>query len=357
MLDKLLQQNVSMAEKLLKDEKERRRDSIVLAGREALSAHVEALNKRIGKPYMPQSAAVGQFAEAVKGLKSLASMEDKVATELARGKIDANRIADGIQVNLNWLRENAKDFTALFPDTSTIVLKAHDDLVALAQNRITAHKQAEAERLEAEREKIRKEEQDKLAREQAERERQQAQEAQEKLEREYATLRAAGEYPYFGEALEAAKAGVALQFRRSPQDAWLDLTPGEEMNAHWYFRRAPEAAKPAPTPAPAQPAVVSRVPAGPAEPRRQDDWANPPNVVPLGTRQPKATATPPTLKLGQIGERLGFALTADFLKQLGFEPAAKEKSALLFHEHQYPLICEALIAHVRTAQAKFAEAA
>lgn len=88
-----------------------------------------------------------------------------------------------------------------------------------------------------------------------------------------------------------------------------------------------------------------------------DNWrqggtqAQVPNVVQM--RQPVATpGTPPTLKLWQIGERLGFALTGEFLKNLGFEPAARDKSALLFHESQFPLICAALIAHIKTAQAK-----
>lgn len=82
--------------------------------------------------------------------------------------------------------------------------------------------------------------------------------------------------------------------------------------------------------------------------------APPANVVPLRAipAQAMTTSSPPTLKLGQIGERLGFSLTGDFLKTLGFEPAARDKSALLFHEASFAHICAALIGHINSIQAK-----
>ena len=59
------------------------------------------------------------------------------------------------------------------------------------------------------------------------------------------------------------------------------------------------------------------------------------------------TDGPPLLELGVISLRLGFMVTADFLKTLGFVPVAKDKSALLFHERQFAEICVAIIAHVK----------
>jgi predicted phage-related endonuclease len=156
MLDDLLQKNVSMAEKILGAEKERRKGEIVAVGVKGLADHIASLNQRLGKAYMPPVPA--DFGGAVRGLKSLTSMEDKVATELARAKIAASEIADKLQKNLEYLREHAADFKHLFPDTEQIIGKAHDDLQALVQNRITAHKQAEEKRLEAERARIREEE-------------------------------------------------------------------------------------------------------------------------------------------------------------------------------------------------------
>lgn len=58
-------------------------------------------------------------------------------------------------------------------------------------------------------------------------------------------------------------------------------------------------------------------------------------------------ATQPTLKLGQICTRLGFQVTADFLKSLGFEPVGRERAAVLFHESDFQVICNALIHHIR----------
>jgi putative phage-type endonuclease len=56
--------------------------------------------------------------------------------------------------------------------------------------------------------------------------------------------------------------------------------------------------------------------------------------------------TAPDLKLGQICTRLGFQVTADFLKSLGFEPAGRERAAVLFHESDFPKICDALVRHI-----------
>lgn len=65
-----------------------------------------------------------------------------------------------------------------------------------------------------------------------------------------------------------------------------------------------------------------------------------------------APTTPPSLRLGQIGERLGFSLTADFLRTLGFEHVAKDRAAVLYHEHQFGNICAALQRHISAVQAK-----
>lgn len=70
-------------------------------------------------------------------------------------------------------------------------------------------------------------------------------------------------------------------------------------------------------------------------------------------------ATPPSLRLGQIGERLGFAVSADLLRELGIEPAEHAGRAVLFHEHQFPGIGLALIKRIEQAMAahRMAEAA
>lgn len=59
---------------------------------------------------------------------------------------------------------------------------------------------------------------------------------------------------------------------------------------------------------------------------------------------------PPTLRLGQINERLTpITLTADGLAALGFKHSATDKNARLYHEAQFPEICAALIRHIQAA--------
>ena len=154
-----------MLEKLVKTRKESIRVEIVQSGKIAFAAHIDTLNKRLGKPYMPSIPA--DFAGVIKGKKTITSLQNAVDTELARAKIEANAIADRIGMNLNTLRELAKDVAFLFADTATIVQKAPDDLTALVHMRINEHRVAEQRRLDAERERIRAEEEAKARREAA----------------------------------------------------------------------------------------------------------------------------------------------------------------------------------------------
>ncbi len=60
-----------------------------------------------------------------------------------------------------------------------------------------------------------------------------------------------------------------------------------------------------------------------------------------------AEPTQPTLRLGQINERLTpIQLTADGLRTLGFEPAGRERAAVLYHEQDFERICRALVEHI-----------
>lgn len=147
-------------EKAVKNQKDVIRGQILQDGKEAFTAHIDSLNKRLGKPYMPTVAV--DFAGAMKGKRTIESLRNAVDTELARAKIDANAIADKIQVNLNTLRELASDHAHLFADTAQIVLKPNDDLTTLVKLRIAEAKAKEEKRIEQERERIRAEEAAKL---------------------------------------------------------------------------------------------------------------------------------------------------------------------------------------------------
>lgn len=150
-------------EKIVKARKDTIRIEIVQKGKADFVAHIASLNQQIGRPYMPEVPT--DFAGVIKNKRTITSLHDAVDSELARAKIIANEIAGRIQINMATLRELAADYIFLFNDTSTIVLKANDDLTTLVKLRISEHKQAEQKKADDLREKIRQEEAAKLQRE------------------------------------------------------------------------------------------------------------------------------------------------------------------------------------------------
>ena len=73
----------------------------------------------------------------------------------------------------------------------------------------------------------------------------------------------------------------------------------------------------------------------------------PPGKTSEGIVQSSRADEPATLKLGDIGERLGFALRADFITgTLHVAPSAVERGLPRFTESQFGLICRQLVAHV-----------
>ena len=172
-------------EKLVTAEKEARRTALVTDAKKDLDSHIGELEKRLeaidGRPCrFPQVAA--DFAGAIKGLKSLDSMRDKVAVALTNAKHEANQLADRLEANRKHLMQKDGDWITLFADFATVGTKAAEDFQALAALRIGQHKQQEAARMEAQREQIRKEEAARLEREaqEAERKRIEEQAQQEK---------------------------------------------------------------------------------------------------------------------------------------------------------------------------------
>ena len=277
-------------EKLVKTEKDNRKLAIIMTAREALRAHEVALRPRT-QGHLLQPAHI--FETVIKGLQKLESVQNAVDTELARCKINLNAEADKIQTNLETLA--ALGHPELFADIGKMVLKAPDDMLAVATARIDKHKEAEAAKEEATRVRIRAEE-----RAGAERE------AHEKMEREQA------------DAANAAKIEAARMQREQMEQLQAQRIRSEEQ-------------------AKAQaPAIVA------------------PLAIELVAKQaPASRNSAPTLKLGMISERLGFTLTEAFLHTLGFEFAALDRTSKLYHESDFPLICDALIAHIGTVENEY----
>ncbi len=312
MLHKLARDNRLMAEKLLEARKLAIKGEIVAGGVAALAKHIRELNAAMPGDYMPVVPA--DFGGAVKGKRTVDSLRDAVNVELARAKIAANEIATRIGVNIKHLQDKASAHKFLFLDTPTIVLKAPDDLQALVANRINAHELAEQKKQDELREKIRKEEADRLQREADER---------------------AAEEKRIADAAEAQRLADEAQAKQKT-DALIAAV-----------------ATPAPAPAPA-PEVKTYDNGAPVYSATTfKDNGEPIMLTPEGKRSvfcdiaDDLTPEKPTLKLGEISQRLGFTVTADFLESLGF-PAHTERSSKLYRPGMFPAICDALIQHITT---------
>lgn len=142
---------------------------IVQEGKAAYDAHEAALRAECGAWIVLMSP---DFAGAIKGLRTVASIRNAVHTTLANAKIKANESARMIRAALAALDEESKGYEHLFHDRLSFISKSAEDVRALVRGRISEHKAAEdrraAELAERERARIRQEEVDRLAREQAE---------------------------------------------------------------------------------------------------------------------------------------------------------------------------------------------
>lgn len=288
-------------DKLVKTEKDARKVQITTQAHQALVAHVAQLHERVGGHYLPTSLYAPQiFGEAIRGLKSLDSMRDKVGVALANAKIECNALADRIDAN----RKNVDDMS-LAPDFAQICTKAPEDFAALIQVRVNQRKEAEERRLAAERERIRAEEEAKAQRA--------AREAQAEIDRKAAAERAA----------EQAKLDAERAELRRQQEA-VDAAQRRQREAQ------AAAAQPAPVAIPSQPAVVSA----------------------------PSTAETTTITLGKINERLApINLTAAGLAELGIQPLGRERSAVLYRASDFGRICNVLITHISTVSVQLLEAA
>lgn len=262
-------------DKLVTKRKTEIKTAIVLTTKAAYDGHIASLKAETEGCWI--TLALPDFAGAIKGKRSIDSMRDALDTLLANAKIEADASAKHIRASLTYIKDHSAGFEFLFADKPFLVAKKADDLQLVVSTRIVAHKQAEADRLEAQRAKIAAEEQSK---------------AEAKVRAEQVAL-----------ALAAT-----------------------------------------PLPSPPQQQEVLVLGAGTTSICIEPLMAEVRQVAPI---QPSAV---PTLTLGKIGTRLGFALTADFLRKLGFEPAGKDRSAILYNESDWQSICAALVRHINQAR-------
>lgn len=143
-------------EKGSKEKKDTLRANAILKAKQDFAEHVAALEKEIAPLRM--SIIAPNFAEAIKGVKTIATMNDRIKTALAQGRADAEAEARDLRTKINWFDEHAAEHKFLFNDLATIIRKPSDDFALLVKTRISDHQTEQDRKLEAERERIRLEE-------------------------------------------------------------------------------------------------------------------------------------------------------------------------------------------------------
>lgn len=131
-------------DKLVTRRKTEVKEEAVASARKALDAHVAALNAEIAP--MRLQPVLADFAGAIKGLKSLASMQDKLDATLAAAKIDAHAAARVVRGNVATFQDEADGLEFLFADLGQVIHKAADDFRALVLSRVATHRATEERR-------------------------------------------------------------------------------------------------------------------------------------------------------------------------------------------------------------------
>ena len=148
-------------EKTVKAKKDALKLERIAKAKSDFAAHVAALQSEIADVRL--TVLTPDFGGAIKGLKTLASVDNAIGVAMANAKIAADQQADDVRAKLAWVNENAAEYRALLADLQQLIAKPMDDFKLAVRARIDVHRQAEEARLEAERERIRNEEAAKLA--------------------------------------------------------------------------------------------------------------------------------------------------------------------------------------------------
>jgi putative phage-type endonuclease len=148
-------------EKAVDEQKKNMKDAAITTAKLSFRTLVTSLESEISPIRL--NLVDPDFATAIKGVKTIATMHDRINTTLAQGKADAEAKARDIRNKMAWLKDFAKDHMALFSDLQQIIFKADDDFQLLVKTRISEYQTEQERKIEAERARIRAEEEAKAA--------------------------------------------------------------------------------------------------------------------------------------------------------------------------------------------------
>ncbi|MGB0662817.1 MAG: YqaJ viral recombinase family protein [Pontibacterium sp.] len=137
--------------KLTKERKEQIRTQLILSAKKAVSEfmveHEKQLEALAGFPINLPSADA-DFAGAIKGKKTVASLESAIDDALATAKISVTQMASKVADSIAMYQTEADEFDFLFSDKTTLVLLDASHLRAEVRSRIADYKEAERVRQE-----------------------------------------------------------------------------------------------------------------------------------------------------------------------------------------------------------------
>lgn len=131
------------------------RTEVVQAHQKELDEFVSGLNKRAGAQWIAR--AMGGFAEAIKGKRTVESVRAAAGQELANQKLRLQAVANQLADNRAALKSGEDDWMFLFADFAQVGTKPAEDFKAIADARIAAHKDAQEKKRQQEEERKKRE--------------------------------------------------------------------------------------------------------------------------------------------------------------------------------------------------------
>lgn len=135
-------------DKRVTQRKDEIRDEILQEGRQALRDFITETVKQFG--LMIEPIVTADFAGAMRQKKTVATLKDAVATELARAKAEVSSQAVAIDHNQRNYALLAAGHEFLFADIKQLLQQSPEAFSAMVENRITKHKLEVKEREEKE---------------------------------------------------------------------------------------------------------------------------------------------------------------------------------------------------------------
>lgn len=316
--------------------KKERKDELVADAVASFHKHTADLNEGLAPYRLPM--IVVDFAGQIKGKSKFSNMKNDLDAELARGKIEANAVAEKMRANIAAI--NAKpEFLGLFADAATLIQQPADHLALVLRTRISDHEAELTRKAEeaahAAEEKIRA---DERARVQAEADAKArvelAAEEQRKRDEKAQADRIAENEAQEARLHENRKREEAeYEQRRQDAEALRERQQAEEDLKKLGQAGSPVAAEP--TPAERRAESVASVGAEAFERSPHPIYSD------------EVRADPANLNLGAIADRLGFRLDLAFITEtLGVPFRRQDKAARFWTERDYLLICEKLATHI-----------